>query len=90
MEDYPDLKKGDFVRVSWTDIVAESGWESYEKDEDDGKAVHACQSYGFVTRKNKTFVTVSATKGVNGGVEYNQSINIPWKSVENVEVLKVS
>lgn len=85
-----ELKKGMFVRVQWVDIVADSSWQEFREPEDDEHAVHDCTSFGFITRNNKKYITLSATKGVNGTTEYNQSINIPWGVVSQVDEITIN
>lgn len=87
--DKDNLKKGMFVRVNWVDIVADSTWQEFDNEEDE-HGIHACVSFGFITRNNKKYITLSATKGANGGIEYNQSINIPWGVISTIEEISIS
>lgn len=82
-----EWKKGTFVKVDWVDIVVESSWQDFSDDNE--KGVHSCMSFGFITRNNKEFITLSATKGVNGSVEWNQSINIPWGAIKDINEVKI-
>lgn len=84
-----DVKKGSFVRVNWVDIVADSTWQEFDNEEDE-HGVHDCVSFGFITRNNKKYITLSATKGTNGSVEFNQSINIPWGVIQTIEEITIS
>lgn len=76
----------DFLQVDWVDIVAYSGWEEVGQP-GPGTAPHACQSFGFLTRQDDEFLTLSATKGVNGRVEYNQSISIPLGCIKDIKLV---
>lgn len=79
---------GDFLEVSWNDIICFSGWE-VEGDSGVGTPPHACVSYGFLITHTADFLTLSATKGVNGRVEYNQSITIPLGCITNIKKMKL-
>lgn len=78
---------GDFVCVQWDDIVTFSGWE--DKDTVVATEPHRCTSYGFQTKLTKKFLTLAATKGVNGNIEYNQLISIPLGCIESIKKLEV-
>ncbi len=86
-EPYSVWKRDTFVRVRWVDIVADSSWQDFSNEEE--KGVHDCVSFGFITRNNKHGITLSATRGVNGSVEYNQSINIPWGVISDISEVKI-
>ena len=77
-------KLGDFLRVEWDDIVAYSGWEEIDNG-GPGVSPHVCESYGFLTHQSAKFMTLSATKGMNDLVQYNQSISIPLGCVTDIE-----
>lgn len=77
-------KLGDFLEVSWNDIICFSGWEVLG-GEGVGTPPHACVSYGFLVSHTTDYLTLSATKGINGRVEYNQSITIPLGCVSDVK-----
>lgn len=81
------LVKGSFLKVDWVDIVADSTWQEFSEEDENG--VHDCTSFGFLTRNNKKFITLSATKSVNGSTEYNQSINIPWGVIGDIKEIAI-
>lgn len=79
-------KLGDFLKVSWQDIIAYSGWEEIDNG-GPGISPHACVSYGFLTHQTTSFLTLSATKGINDVIQYNQSISIPLGCVTDIETV---
>lgn len=76
-------KVGDFLEVHWNDIICYSGWEEAGGN-GPGTPPHACVSHGFLTCHTNDFLTLSATKGINGRVEYNQSITIPLGCITDI------
>jgi hypothetical protein len=82
-----NYKIGDFVCVSWQDIVTFGGWQP--SDTIEPVEPHKCISYGFLTLLTEKFLTLAATKGVNGRTEYNQSISIPLGCINSIKKLEV-
>lgn len=86
---FKNLKKGEFIRIDWHDIVTSGGWRTAEMKPE---PACACTSFGFYTGESDLHglksIQISATKGINGAVDYNQHITIPVATMVRVTVLK--
>lgn len=81
-------KLEDFLAVYWNDIIAYAGWEELENG-GPGHPPHACVSHGYLVKQDEEFLSLSATRGVNGRVEYNQSISIPLGCITDIKKVEL-
>lgn len=77
---------GDLLEVTWEDIITFMGWEGL--DDEWEHIPHACVSVGFLTKHTDKYLSLCATKGVNGRTEYNQGISIPLGNITNIRKLQ--